>query len=493
MAQKVLPEERSEHQSQQTPAVSINQDLIRDELRRIVVSRHFQASRRGQEFLRYVVNQKNDGHGDLLKERLIGVEIFGRKPDYSTGDDPVVRVQAGDVRRRLERYYADPEVHSEIIISIPLGSYSPTFLRRDEPARPALVTDQFPEINIVDAQQGTRPAIESPNPGPPELSPQADTPVPIPSPAPNHSADEVERLDTSSPGGSDDTSLPGSLARIPKRRVVLSAIVTVLMLALLGTWFYHRRFAGGVRSFWLPASKSTKAVLICLPKPMVYRPSDRLFEKYEKLHPDTVLTREARQDRFLPLDPDETIRWGDMKQVRTSGPGIGAVVAAVKISKLLTEQGIRFELRFGEEATYSEMRESPVIIIGGINSDWSTQLTSGSAFVFDQSVEAPSIRETGGAKRVWRIERNSSDTTKDFGLITRQFSERTGHFLVQVAGISHFGTEAASEILTDPQELASALRANGVQEFGKNLQIVVSTDITNDQSGPPHVIAVNSW
>ncbi len=489
----MLQEERSGHQPRENPAAPIDRELVRSELRRIVASRHFQASRRGQEFLQYVVNQKNDGHGDLLKERLIGAEIFGRKPDYSTGEDPVVRVQAGDVRRRLERYYADPEMHSELVIQIPLGSYAPTFLRRDERERPAPTTDKVSEDNNLADNQGTRPAVESPNSGSPGLVPQVGTPVTFPIPAENHSANEVQPLEIPSPGGSDDASVPGSLAGIPRHRVLQTVSVAVLILALLGTWFYHRRAEAGVKSFWLPASQSTKAVLICLPRPMVYRPSDHLFEKYEKLHPDTVLTREARQDRFLPLDPDETIRWSDMKPVRTSGPGIGAVVAAVEISKLLTEHGIRFDLRFGEEATYSEMRESPVVIIGGINSDWATQLTSDSAFAFDQSVEAPSIREIGGAKRVWKIERNGSATTRDYGLITRQLSGRTGHFLVQVAGISHFGTEAASEMLSDQHELAAALRANGVQVLGKNLQIVVSTDITNDRSGPPHVVAVKGW
>src|ERR1035438_6476450 len=62
------------HAAHEVQEDTIEPALVREELRRIVSSRHFQTSRRGKEFLEYVVNQKISGHGDLLKERLIGVQ-----------------------------------------------------------------------------------------------------------------------------------------------------------------------------------------------------------------------------------------------------------------------------------------------------------------------------------------------------------------------------------------------------------------------------------
>ena len=91
------------------------------------------------------------------------------------------------------------------------------------------------------------------------------------------------------------------------------------------------------------------------------------------------------------------------------------------------------------------------------------------------------------------MEGSGSHITKDYGLITRQLSGKAGQFMVQVAGISHFGTEAASELLSNQMELAAALREKAITFQQKNLQIVVSTDITNERSGPPHVVAVSSW
>lgn len=67
------------------------------------------------------------GHTDLLKERLVGIQVFGRAPDYDTTTDPIVRVTAAEIRKRLEQYYHEPEHAGELKIVLPSGSYIPQF------------------------------------------------------------------------------------------------------------------------------------------------------------------------------------------------------------------------------------------------------------------------------------------------------------------------------------------------------------------------------
>jgi len=69
----------------------------------ILASPAFRNSKQCQKFLRYVVEHSQAGAEEMLKERTIGVEVFGREPDYETGDDPCVRVRATEVRKRLAR------------------------------------------------------------------------------------------------------------------------------------------------------------------------------------------------------------------------------------------------------------------------------------------------------------------------------------------------------------------------------------------------------
>jgi hypothetical protein len=73
------------------------------------------------------VERSLDGHNRELKERTLGVEVFGRDPEYDTNLDPVVRTTAAEIRKRLAQYYQDPKHDAEIRINLPLGSYAPAF------------------------------------------------------------------------------------------------------------------------------------------------------------------------------------------------------------------------------------------------------------------------------------------------------------------------------------------------------------------------------
>src|ERR1700709_2812023 len=94
--------------SRETQDPSLNPEVVR-ELERILESPSFRTSSRCSAFLRHVVS--NVHSPDALKERTLGMTLFGRMPDYDTGVDAIVRVKASEVRRRLAEYtaQADPE------------------------------------------------------------------------------------------------------------------------------------------------------------------------------------------------------------------------------------------------------------------------------------------------------------------------------------------------------------------------------------------------
>jgi hypothetical protein len=93
-------------------------DQIRETLERVLASPAFCKSEQCQKFLRYVVEHR----GEPMKERNIGVEVFGRVADYDTSEDPVVRVRATEVRKRLAQYFAAPHP-KDVRFEIPAGSY----------------------------------------------------------------------------------------------------------------------------------------------------------------------------------------------------------------------------------------------------------------------------------------------------------------------------------------------------------------------------------
>jgi hypothetical protein len=103
-------------------------------LEKILLSDGFQHSRRYPALLRHVVEKTIAGETDDLKERVLGIAVFGRSPDYDTSSDPVVRTTASEVRKRLDDYYSRPENAGELRISLPVGSYVPTFQNPPVPA-----------------------------------------------------------------------------------------------------------------------------------------------------------------------------------------------------------------------------------------------------------------------------------------------------------------------------------------------------------------------
>lgn len=127
-------------------AFSPQRKTILEALDTLTVSPAFESSQRAQDFLRYVVEHALDGELDRLKERVIGYALFGRKPDYDTGTDSIVRVTAAEVRKRLEMYYERTAGDQPVTIELPTGSYIPEIHLKmvDRHARPA--TELAPEV-----------------------------------------------------------------------------------------------------------------------------------------------------------------------------------------------------------------------------------------------------------------------------------------------------------------------------------------------------------
>jgi hypothetical protein len=96
-------------------------------LEQVLDSHLFKGSRRCQILLRHITEQTLAGDTSSLKERTLGVEVFGRSPDYDTAQDPVVRASAGEVRKKLAQYYQEPGHESEARIELLSGSYIAEF------------------------------------------------------------------------------------------------------------------------------------------------------------------------------------------------------------------------------------------------------------------------------------------------------------------------------------------------------------------------------
>src|SRR5262249_32659814 len=98
-----------------------------EQLERVLKSPGFARNERLSRFLRFVVEKHLEGKDHELKESVIALEVFGRRPDFDSRLDPVVRTEAIRLRARLSDYYLNGGKADSVVIELPKGGYVPRF------------------------------------------------------------------------------------------------------------------------------------------------------------------------------------------------------------------------------------------------------------------------------------------------------------------------------------------------------------------------------
>jgi len=398
------------------------------ELRNILSSPPFRNSVRSKQFLSYVVQHKLEGREEFLKERSIGTDVFQRKADYATADDSVVRVQAGEVRRRLERYCHTTPHLSSVRIELPLGSYAPEF-----------------------HWTSSRPPLEL------------------------------------------KTAVTAKKRWLPWA-VGLLGLSLVLAVALATMRPSQSRKESALEEFWSPVFGTSQPVLICLAKPVLYRPSLELYRRYSKAHPGTFQTEVERYDQRLPLDPKEKLVWGDMRPYTDYGVAMGDVYVAARLSALFDHINKPSQVRIGNNYSFEDLRNSPAVVVGAFNNRWTMQMTSNLRFAFVEQDGNFKIQEQGpsGQTRSWVLGPNG-EIVEDFAIVTRLLDAKTGQVLIAAAGLGANGTQAAGEFISRRDYLQEAFRSAPPDWQKKNLQVVLLTTVTDSVAGPPRIVATYFW
>jgi len=124
---------RSPSEDRMTQIPHIEGALIHTSLQKILDSATFSRSERLRSFLRYVVTKEQEGLGHQLKGYTIGIDVFERGDSFDPGGDPLVRVQAGKLRKLLAQYYAEEGSQDPLTIIVPVGAYVPSYELRRAP------------------------------------------------------------------------------------------------------------------------------------------------------------------------------------------------------------------------------------------------------------------------------------------------------------------------------------------------------------------------
>jgi hypothetical protein len=382
-------------------ALPPGEEQIREELDRVLASHEFRSSKRSQEFLRYVIEHTLSGQGEMLKERTIGIEVFGRPTSYDPSDDATVRVKAGEVRKRLGLYYSSEGAHNPIRIELPSGTYVPEFHTAVAPA-----------------------------------------PIPI---------------------------VP---AKVPPRNALISGRIIAAGIGLLAVagliWVAPWRPATAIDQFWAPLLASSSPAFVCA-----------AFVPVWGLDQDPAPKAPVHASDFVFLN-DQFVGGGDL-------------IATSRLTAMLTRMKHPYRLKVGNDVTFADLRSGSAILVGYSYTRWK-EISSQMRYFIEVSPSFVGITDNG-KHTDWAIANLPRDrrTAEDYAIITRVFHADTHATLVEVAGITQYGTDAASDLVTNSDLMNEEFAKAPAGWQTKNLQIVLHVKVFAGAPSSPKVVARYFW
>ena len=401
----------------------------------------FRSSKRSIAFLKYVVNEALKGSTDQIKERTIGIEVFGRSSSYDTNLDHVVRTAATELRKRLAIYYGDEKHRSELRISLIPGSYIPKFTL-PQPAIPPRIENGTTTVANGVSDRVAHTAVE---------------PKPEPSPL----------TEETKPGSSRPWSKP-ALA------IVLGGVI------LACGWLAYRWLRGTPAEllFWKPVLDTPGAVLVAVGDVPNGPPTL------------PVAQGEGASTPVPSADSSHTVPYAD-------------AVTMARVFGVLQAHNKRVIVRREDSSSFSDLREGAVVLIGAFNNEWSLRLTHALRYslaldperhlIYIRDAKNPSSRHWSWGTNQPRDQAKgiNSPRLEDYALISRIQDSETGHVVVVIGGLYTYGTLAAGEFLTDPA-LMQEIAKDAQHTENRNLQIVLGTSVTDETPGQPKILAVST-
>jgi hypothetical protein len=418
---------------------------IRLQLQRLLAHPLFTNSKRYPVLLAYTVEQTLRGNSSGLKERTIGIEAFGRKPDYDANADPVVRTTAAEVRRRLIQYYYDPSHAGELIIELSAGSYVPAFRPPNAQRTDVAENDSEQQLEIADAEP------------------------------------EIIQANTQSfailPVQPDTEPLSRSTTHWTSRWIpALGLLLLTGALGFVAGRYRPARSLSNMDLFWEPITSSSNPTTYCLGEP----------------DPRAVPQTVQSADGTATTGPEEQVQ----TRLRLSGRlNMSDVVTLTRTIAPLASRHGAFRVLTASETSFAQLREGPIVLIGGFDNPWTLRITQGLSYGFEGKEGSWQILDHRNKQVFWAVKMDLSmqNLVRDYAIVARIHDATTGQPVIVVAGISDQGTEAASEVVYNPVYLNSLLEKAPKDWSHRNMEAVIETHVIDGHPGPPDILAVDTW
>jgi hypothetical protein len=414
---------------------AIEPNEVKQTLARILSSKYFVNAHQKKKFLRLICDFYLEGRAQELNEHILGYDVFGRDSNYNPSDDPIVRVLAYEIRKKLEAYYAHEGAEDPIRMDVPIGSYQPVFTRH--PAEAAQ------ELKI-------------------ELSRQ--------------SAD----------------ALAQGKSKILSSFRVMSVTACCLLLVVIVLALANRRLQQEITQteslqdisqygvVWKSFLEGKDPPLVILSNPPILRftnPSDpeSLTKNSIPLAPETV---EALKDKFV-TNPEVSIKETEghtnenietpkgktvIERNKSSRltlstnvyTGMGEAIGLHYLTDFFRKANRNILLKQSRTLSAEDLKKHNVIMLGGVwVNEWSGKLTKSEDFVFTTkgTIENRNLQAGEESEYIPQFDRRTGNLLVDYALITVKPNISSANEVMLLAGIYSQGTEAGVEFVTNKSYL----------------------------------------
>ncbi len=460
MGQKSTPE----HHISTGIGVPISEEEIKRTLDRILNSRHFSQAPKKRKFVQLICDYHQAGRAKEINEHLIGIEVYERNDRYSPAEDPVVRVAAHDVRKRLEQYYLHEGRNDEVRLDIPVGSYEPVF---------KMASEATVENEPISTGSGALSSIQ-------DQSLQT---------AQSHSEDQ---------GGRKYREI-GALAAV--------ALGIVIILFIVYGWRGTNESGLAAEQeiynpVWGAFFRSEDPTIQVLSNPPVYvlvNAADPDAHQKKSIE----LSKEGSKELFDLLrqtgqnDP-EYLSPPRLTLSPVAYTGIGEAIGAHCITGLFRSRGLGITLKQSRNLTGEDLKDRNLIMLGGRWSNaWAGKMAVKEDFYFTPKISIANRNPQSGEQSEYRtkFDEPTGQILEDYALITVKPSAQSKNTIMALEGLRGVGTGAAAELITNKSHLAEINqrlnRLAGPGGLPHYYQILLKAEVENNVATKLSLLAVH--
>jgi hypothetical protein len=427
-----------------SPQTSGDRVAILRELDQVLASPHFCKSKRYSALLQFIIEKALAGKTDELKERSLGIAVFGRSLDYDTNNDTVVRYTAGEVRKRLSVYYYERGHESSIRISLPAGSYMPEFILGHD-----AVEDIGRHADRQTANRGKMGLV-------------ADSAVE----APNGERTVVPSMASSDEGTAVHATKTSWAVWIRQKRILLVALAVVASFVVVAAVLLRRNHStyqqDAVADFWRPVLRGQRPVLICA---------------------GSVVFAHDNYSGVSTAGKDS-----DYSFVSTQSAS-----AIAQITDTLDDWGTPTQLAFSSFTPLTGLREHSVILLDSYSNIWTHRLLNSLRFhLLEGSTEI--IVDQMHPQVQWSRDHSVPySNADDYAIVARFWDLTTDGWVVVIAGLGRNGTEAATQFVFSPHYMQLLRDQVGHEFSNRNIEAILSVKVIDGKAGAPSIVSAYTW